>query len=168
MKPMPRKNKTVETVSAVIALFREKQFRAIFLERNRNPVIQLIRYAITGSSTFLVDFLLLFLLEKAGLHYLPASGISFGVGIFCNFLLTKFFAFKQVGGSFGPVGEVLVFLAISGSGLGLTVLFMYLFTSKLHLYFMLSKLCSSMLVFFWNFLGRKFILYPGKKQKPTE
>ena len=163
MSTTQEKNRTAETISAVITLFREKQFRAIFLAKNQNPVIQLIRYAITGSSTFLVDFLLLFLLERAGLHYLPAAGLSFGVGIFCNFLLTRFFAFRQVGGSFGPVGEVLVFLAISLSGLGLTILFMYLFTSKLHLYFMLSKLCSSVLVFFWNFLGRKFILYPGKK-----
>lgn len=39
---------------------------------------------------------------------------------------------------------------------------MFLFTSHLHVYFMVSKLISSILVFFWNFLARKFILYPGK------
>ena len=44
----------------------------------------------------------------------------------------------------------------------LTMGLMYLFTSRLHLYFMVSKLISSILVFVWNFLGRKLILYPGK------
>ena len=111
---------------------------------------------------FLVDFLLLFLLELAGLYYLPASAVSFLVGISCNFLLTKFFAFKSVDPTVGPTAEVFVFAAISGGGLVLTMVLMYLFTSRLQLYFMVSKLISSILVFFWNFLGRKFILYPGK------
>ena len=47
-------------------------------------------------------------------------------------------------------------------GLLLTELLMFFFTSHLHVYFMVSKLISSILVFFWNFLARKFILYPGK------
>ena len=58
--------------------------------------------------------------------------------------------------------EVLVFCAISVVGLLLTELLMFFFTSHLHVYFMVSKLISSILVFFWNFLARKFILYPGK------
>ena len=101
-------------------------------------------------------------LELAGLYYLPASAVSFLVGISCNFLLTKFFAFKSVDPTVGPTAEVFVFAAISGGGLVLTMVLMYLFTSRLQLYFMVSKLISSILVFFWNFLGRKFILYPGK------
>ena len=44
----------------------------------------------------------------------------------------------------------------------LTTLLMYFFTSHLQVYFMVSKLISSILVFFWNFLGRKILLYPGK------
>ena len=59
-------------------------------------------------------------------------------------------------------GTLLVFCAISVVGLLLTELLMFLFTSHLHVYFMVSKLISSILVFFWNFLARKFILYPGK------
>ena len=80
----------------------------------------------------------------------------------CNFLLTKFFAFKSINATVGPAVEVLVFCAISVVGLLLTELLMFLFTSHLHVYFMVSKLISSILVFFWNFLARKFILYPGK------
>ena len=80
----------------------------------------------------------------------------------CNFLLTKYFAFKSVDSTVGPAAEIAVFIAISVVGLLLTMGLMYLFTSRLHLYFMVSKLISSILVFVWNFLGRKLILYPGK------
>lgn len=96
------------------------------------------------------------------MHYLPAAACSFTAGTVCNFLLTKFFAFKSINATVGPAVEVLVFCAISVVGLLLTELLMFLFTSHLHVYFMVSKLISSILVFFWNFLARKFILYPGK------
>ena len=163
MKPMKKRMLQDHTIQdAFWQLLRRGRFRPLLAEPTENTIIQLFRYVITGASSFLVDFLLLFLLELAGLYYLPASAVSFLVGISCNFLLTKFFAFKSVDPTVGPTAEVFVFAAISGGGLVLTMVLMYLFTSRLQLYFMVSKLISSILVFFWNFLGRKFILYPGK------
>ena len=120
------KGHTVQDAIAFWELFRRGRFHALLLEPTANTVTQLFRYVITGVSSFLVDFLLLFFLEAAGMHYLPAAACSFTAGTVCNFLL------------------------------------MFLFTSHLHVYFMVSKLISSILVFFWNFLARKFILYPGK------
>ena len=165
MKPMKKRmlqDHTIQDALAFWQLLRRGRFRPLLAEPTENTIIQLFRYVITGASSFLVDFLLLFLLELAGLYYLPASAVSFLVGISCNFLLTKFFAFKSVDPTVGPTAEVFVFAAISGGGLVLTMVLMYLFTSRLQLYFMVSKLISSILVFFWNFLGRKFILYAGK------
>ena len=165
MKPMKKRmlqDHTIQDALAFWQLLRRGRFRPLLAEPTENTIIQLFRYVITGASSFLVDFLLLFLLELAGLYYLPASAVSFLVGISCNFLLTKFFAFKSVDPTVGPTAEVFVFAAISGGGLVLTMVLMYLFTSRLQLYFMVSKLISSILVFFWNFLGRKFILYPER------
>ena len=138
------------------------RFRPLLAEPTENTIIQLFRYVITGASSFLVDFLLLFLLELAGLYYLPASAVSFLVGISCNFLLTKFFAFKSVDPTVGPTAEVFVFAAISGGGLVLTMVLMYLFTSRLQLYFMVSKLISSILVFFLEFPGSEVHSLPRK------
>lgn len=162
MKRILFRNHTVEDALDFWQLLRRGRVRALFKEPTENTVTQLFRYVITGASTFLVDYLLLFLLEMAGVHYLPAAALSFTVGITCNFVLTKFFAFKAVDPTVGPTAEVAVFVAISVGGLVLTTVLMYLFTSRFHLYFMVSKLLSSILVFFWNFLGRKVILYPGK------
>ncbi len=157
--------RTIQDALAFWQLLRRGQFRALLAEPTENTITQFFRYVLTGASSFLVDFLLLFLLELAGIHYLPAAAISFIIGISCNFLLTKYFAFKSVDPTVGPAAEIFVFCAISGIGLALTMGLMYLFTSKLHLYFILSKLISSILVFFWNFLGRKIILYPGQPHK---
>ncbi len=162
MKHILFQKHTVEDALDFWQLLRQGQGRALFKAPTENTVTQLFRYVITGASTFFVDYLLLFLLETVGVYYLPAAALSFTVGITCNFLLTKFFAFKAVDPTVGPTAEVVVFVAISVGGLVLTTLLMYFFTSRLHLYFMVSKLLSSILVFFWNFLGRKIILYPGK------
>ena len=40
-----------------------------------------------------------------------------------------------------------------------------LFTDLAGIHVALAKPLSSALVFFWNFLGRKLILYPGKKKQ---
>lgn len=160
-KPMLQE-RTIQDAIAFWQQLRHGQFRPLFAEPTENTVTQLFRYVLTGASSFLVDFLLLFLLEMLGVHYLPAAACSFAVGITCNFLLTKYFAFKSVDSTVGPAAEIAVFIAISVVGLLLTMGLMYLFTSRFHLYFMVSKLISSILVFLWNFLGRKLILYPGK------
>lgn len=161
---LPLSDRTVRDAVEFWERLKKGDGRFLFKAATTNTVLQFFRYVITGSSTFLVDFLLLFALESLGINYVLASGVSFLVGITCNFLMTKFFAFKAVDPTVGGVGEVAVFAAISGGGLLLTMLLMYLFTSKLHLYFMVSKLISSILVFFWNFFGRKLILYPGKRK----
>ena len=84
------KGHTVQDAIAFWELFRRGRFHALLLEPTANTVTQLFRYVITGVSSFLVDFLLLFFLEAAGMHYLPAAACSFTAGTVCNFLLTKF------------------------------------------------------------------------------
>ena len=96
------KGHTVQDAIAFWELFRRGRFHALLLEPTANTVTQLFRYVITGVSSFLVDFLLLFFLEAAGMHYLPAAACSFTAGTVCNFLLTKFFAFKSINATVGP------------------------------------------------------------------
>ena len=84
MKPMKKRmlqDHTIQDALAFWQLLRRGRFRPLLAEPTENTIIQLFRYVITGASSFLVDFLLLFLLELAGLYYLPASAVSFLVGI---------------------------------------------------------------------------------------
>ncbi len=138
--------------------------KSLFGEGTDNTVVQLFRYGLVGGSTFLVDYVLLLVLTGLGVPTVPAAGAAFITGVTCNFLLTKFFAFKSVDPRVGGAGEVGLFAFISLVGLGLTMAFMHLFTDVAGIHVALAKPVSSALVFFWNFLGKKLILYPGKKK----
>ena len=153
---------SMEDILAFAELVRRKDVRALFLDPSGNSVTQLMRYGITGGSSFLVDYLLLYFLERTGSHYLVAAALAFITGTMCNFLLTKHFAFRAVDAAVRPGAELFLFAVISLGGLGLTVLFVFLFTTQLQLPLMLAKFLSSLLVFIWNFTAKKFILYPGQ------
>ena len=152
---------TIDDAMQLWGILQDRDFRTLFLRPTENTIIQLIRYGITGGTSFLVDYLLLYSLERSGAHYLIAAALAFLMGISCNFLLTKHFAFRAVVAAVRPGAEVVVFGAISAGGLGLTLLLLYLFTTRLRMQLMLAKFVSSLLVFAWNFSARKLFLYPG-------
>jgi putative flippase GtrA len=121
--------------------------------------IQLLRYVLSGGFTFLADIVCLYLLtEFVGLHYILSSILSFLVGLTLNYLLSIFWIFNKRVMSKKYV-EFGIFFLISSIGLGLTVLFMYLFTEIIHLYYLQSKIISAGMVFFWNFSAKKTILF---------
>ena len=87
---------TIDDAMQLWDILQDRDFRTLFLRPTENTIIQLIRYGITGGTSFLVDYLLLYSLERAGAHYLIAAALAFLMGISCNFLLTKHFAFRAV------------------------------------------------------------------------
>lgn len=110
---------TIDDAIQLWGILKGRDFRSLFLRPTENTIIQLIRYGITGGTSFLVDYLLLYSLERSGAHYLIAAALAFIMGILCNFLLTKYFAFRAVDAAVRPGAEVVVFGAISAGGLGL-------------------------------------------------
>ncbi len=124
-----------------------------------NGFVQLFRYVLVGGVAFVADFGLLYVLtEYVGWHYLWAATLSFLVGLAINYVLSirwvfYDFAFKS------RFWEFVVFAMIGVVGLGLNAFFLYFFTDICELYYLFSKLVSTGLVFMWNFLARKFILF---------
>lgn len=120
---------------------------------------QLFRYFLVGGLAFLVDYgSLWFLTEVCGLHYLLSAAIAFLLGLTCNYLLSTHWVFNSRRMK-SRWGEFVVFAIIGIAGLGLNELIMYLGTDVFQLHYMVSKLISTALVFFWNFFARKFILF---------
>ena len=132
-------------------------FKNLFKTSTDNTIIQFFRYVFVGGVAFLVDGGCLFLLESLGLHYLIATIFAFLAGLICNYLLSKLLVFQEKKDK--PPVEFLIYAVIGIIGLGITEGLMYLFTDKMHIYFMLSKIIVAMIVLIWNFLARKFILY---------
>lgn len=131
--------------------------------------LQLFRYFIVGGCAFLVDYgSLWFLTDVCGLHYLLSAAIAFLLGLTCNYLLSKAWVFDNHRLD-NRWTEFLVFALIGVVGLGINELVMYLCCDVLHLHYMLAKLVSTVLVFFWNFFARKFILFnqPSAEAPPA-
>ena len=106
-----------------------------------------------------MDYGFLFLLtEVFGIHYLLSATISFILGLITNYLLSVVWVFnnRKLANRWAEFG---VFAIIGVIGLGLNALIMYLCTDKIGIHYMLSKIISTVIVFFWNFFARKIILF---------
>ena len=131
----------------------------LFAGQASGTLTQLILYGFVGGLAFIVDYgSLWFLTEVCGLHYLLSAAIAFVLGLVCNYLLSTSWVFsgRRLENRWA---EFAVFALIGIVGLGLNELIMWVGTDLLHLHYMLSKIISTAIVFFWNFFARKFILF---------
>lgn len=124
--------------------------------------IQLFRYFFVGGTAFAVDFGLLWVLtECAGLHYLLSAALSFAAGLTVNYLLNVWWVFcDHVLRS--RIVEFAIFVLIGMIGLCLNEAIIWCATEWLHLHYLSSKIVSTAVVFLWNFMARKYLLFDGK------
>ncbi len=124
-----------------------------------NGWIQLFRYGFVGGTAFLVDFgLLAAFTELAGFNYLVSAALSFIAGLTINYLLsvTWVFASRKLS---SRQAEFTLFTVIGVVGLGFNELFMWIFTDGLGWHYLVSKIVTTAVVFLWNFLARRFLLF---------
>ena len=121
--------------------------------------IQMVRYLFVGVAAFIVDFLSLYILtDFFGIYYLISAAIAFFLGLIFNYFLSISWVFnkrklKNRHFEFG------VFAAIGIVGLGLNEVFIWFFTQNLQIYYLLSKIWAAVIILFWNFFARKFMLF---------
>lgn len=131
-----------------------------FVKSAQNPLlIQMARYSASGFVAFSIDIGSLFLLsEYLGIHYLLAAIISFCLGILTIYYLSVTWVFNKR--SFlKRHHEFGVFAVIGLIGLGLNELFIWIFTEFADHHYLVSKMIATILVYFWNFFNRKYILF---------
>lgn len=139
-----------------------KFFYQIFKAPTANVLVQLFRYGFVGGVAFVADYGTLYLAtEFVGLHHLLSAAIAFVFGLTVNYLLSTSWVFSEHKTGNRWV-EFMVFAFIGVVGLGLNELIIYIGTDLLSFHYMLSKVVSTMLVFFWNFFARKYTLFDKK------
>ncbi|MGI6219090.1 MAG: GtrA family protein [Bacteroidaceae bacterium] len=129
------------------------------LESTDNIFIQLFRYTFVGGAAFAVDFLLLVgLTELCGLHYLVSATISFIAGLLVNYFISKAWVFSQSRVKQKGI-EFLIFALIGVVGLALNTLLLKFITETVGLHYTLSKIITAAIVYLYNFLARKYLLF---------
>lgn len=130
-------------------------FYKLFLEKTNDVKIQFFRYLFVGGFAAVVNIGSLYIFKEFfNMYYLIANVLGFVLGLITNYLLSKWLVFAKEKKMNGII-EFTTYAIIGVVGLGLDTLFMWIFTDKANLYYMLSKIISTALVFIWNFFGRK-------------
>ena len=141
-----------------------------------------------GGFAFVVDFGVMTLLtEVFSVYPVVSSTVSFVAGLLVNYLLSTFWIFKnsKIKNRFA---EFLAFALIGVIGLGINAAIIWLFQNPLATglvfggesavvngetkyfwlwgiqYYHIGKIVSTVVVFLWNFCGRKFILFDKSKK----
>jgi putative flippase GtrA len=122
-----------------------------------NVYVELFRYFFVAIIGLVFDIGgLVFLKEIVHINYLVAATISFSVAVVINYFLSTLWIFES---KRKRSIEFSLFLIVGAVGLVLNDLILWLLTSKFGLYYLLAKLVATAIVFFWNFLGRKALVF---------
>lgn len=134
-------------------------------EPSDEAFIQLVRYFFVGGAAFAVDFGLLWVLtDGCGVHYLLSAIISFAAGLTVNYVWSVRWVFHDHALN-SRIAEFAAFGLIGVLGLGLNEAIIWCGTEIMGLHYLTSKIVSAVVVFLWNFLARKYLLFHGKNQQ---
>ncbi|NTW61170.1 GtrA family protein [Candidatus Saccharibacteria bacterium] len=106
-----------------------------------------------------MDFCTLVLFKEVfRVHYLIAAVLGFSLGMVVNYALSSVwvFSYKKLE---NRSKEFLVFIIISIIGLALNLVIISSMVQLLQVDYRLAKAVATIVVFFWNFIVRKKILY---------
>lgn len=131
-------------------------------ERKNSPrglLIQLIQYGFVGGIAALVEWTSYFLVDTVlHWHYMLATVLSFLIATFVNWVAGRITLFRNAAKN-GTVNEILWVYFVSGIGLLLNLLLMYIFVTKVGIPGVPAKIAATGLVFIWNFISRKIFIY---------
>lgn len=140
-------------------------FNSLFLKTN-NKFIQILRYLLSGGIAFIFDFITLYVsTEIFKFHYIFSTIAGFIVGSIIIYLLSILWVFNFR--KKNKFQEIILFLCIGLIGLCLTTLLMWIQTELMNIYFLVSKISTTIIVFGWNFISKKNILFSTKAPKSS-
>jgi putative flippase GtrA len=131
--------------------------KKVLLHPSSHILVQLFRYGIVVAVAFPIDFGLLYLFtEKFHLYYLLSTILSFTISMIANFALSIAWVFKaRTKRTLWK--EIAAFFIIGFVGLAITAFIVWLLTSIVGWYYLVSKLIAVCFVFFWSFSARRLL-----------
>jgi putative flippase GtrA len=124
---------------------------------NKNNIKDLFLYLVVGGVATIAEWAVFFVLIRCSLHYAAATAIAYILSTFVNWVMGRLLVFKESKGS--VLKEILSIYLVSVVGLLLNVLIMWVAVDLLSLGEGISKIGATGMVFFFNFLVRKLLIY---------
>lgn len=134
---------------------------------NKNPfVFRFLKYSVIGGSAALIDWGLFYVLAiLLDIHYLLSGTISFLLATSYNYYIGITYLFDSTV-RFAKRTEVFLVFLITLIGLGISLFFLFLFSSKLDIDLMLSKIMATFFSLGWNFLMRNNYVFRNPNLLP--
>lgn len=137
------------------------------LLQQKTLFMEIFRYLIVGGSSFIVDFGTLCIFKEFilpdwnGYGVLVATAIGFVAGLIFNYIFSLLFVFNAaIEEHKGKTAkDFLIFTIVGIIGLILTELGMYVGVNLMGIYYMLVKIVVTVIVLFWNYIGRKVLIF---------
>lgn len=132
---------------------------------SKDNIKQFISYFFVGGCAAIVEWVMFFLFDTVlGIPYLIATILAFLVSTTANWLIGRATTFKENDTYKDKRGaEAVLVFGVSAMGLVFNLLLMYLFVNVMGLDTSLlktgSKIMATGIVFIWNFLVRKLVIY---------
>lgn len=129
----------------------------------KETVKDFFKYLVVGAIATLVEWILFYLLNTLfSIHYIAATTIAYIISTFSNWFFGRVLVFEK--SEKGPLAEIASIYAASVIGLLLNVLIMWVAVSGFGIAEMLSKVIATGLVFMYNFIIRKLVIYKKPKE----
>lgn len=127
--------------------------------KNKN-LKDFLLYLVVGGIATVTEWLMFFVLEKIAVHYMLATVIAYVISTFVNWLAGRVLVFKV--STKAITREIMEIYIASIVGLLLNLGLMWLMVDAFDFNEMLSKIIATGLVFLYNFLIRKLVIYKKK------
>lgn len=124
---------------------------------------EMARYMVAGFAGFAADQgLFMLLVNVTGIHYQILTMCTLTVGLAVNWILSKYWVWRGVD-SRSTRWELLLFLAVTAGGFAITGMGMHILVEWAGLYEEPAKLVMAALVFGYNYLVRKTVVFRAKR-----
>ena len=118
-----------------------------------------ILYSLIGGASALIDWSLFYILAIVlEIHYMLSGIISFLFAVLFNYYIGITFLFDSTA-RFTKQKEMFLVFLVSLVGLGINLLFLFIFSSWLTLSLMLAKIMASFFTLAWNFSMRNYYVF---------
>lgn len=121
--------------------------------------VQLIRSLVVSGVSVVANFGAAFVLKEiAGVQYLLSTAGAFLAGVFVNHYMSTYWVFANRKLA-SKHAEMLISVAVMGVGMLLNLVIIFCLVEYLHIEYWFALSFSTIVVFFWNFIIRKKLLY---------
>lgn len=146
------------------------------IKKYKPILFEFLRYLLVGGVAFVIDSGVLALLKEfiltggSSIELVFCTAAGFVAGLIANYVLSLIFVFrkKDNNGNAKSIKGFVTFTVVGLIGLGLTELGMYVGVFVFKWHYLLTKILVAGLVTVWNYVGRKLLVFKGKKTERKE